>query len=451
MSAAGTSIRTLEEAHTGAFEATESFARHLDAIDPLRAFADEFLHPKGPFNGRALYFCGHSLGLQPRGVRTILDEELEEWATRAVVGHRKARRPWYDYHLRARDGLARVVGAQPEEVVAMNGLTTNLHLLMLSFHRPEGARRRLLMEKPAFPSDTYAVKTHLRARGFDPAEDLVEVSPREGEEFLRTEDVVAAIEREGDRLCSTMLAGVDFLTGTRLDIPAVVEAAHRVGATAGFDLAHAAGNVPLELHDWNADWAAWCHYKYMNSGPGAVAGAFVHKRHARSDLPRFAGWWGNEHETRFKMQLIPEFVPVAGADGWQLSNPPILALAPLLASLELFDRAGMDRLRLKSRVLTGWLEWLLREVHGDEVQVATPADVERRGAQLSLRFPKVDARAVHTTLAAAGAIVDFREPDVIRIAPAPFYNSFLDVWRFVDMLGPAFEGAHGIEVVGGFH
>ena len=447
----GGPIDSLEAAHVGAFEDSEHFARHLDSIDPLREFADEFLRPPGPFDGHALYFCGHSLGLQPRHVRMYLDEELEEWATLAVEGHRKARRPWYDYHLRAREALARVVGAKPDEVVAMNGLTTNLHLLMLSFHRPEGRRRKILMEKPAFPSDTYAVKTHLRARGFDPIADLVEVSPREGEECLRSEDVVAAIEREGDTLCSVMLAGVDFLTGTRLDIPAVVAAAHRVGATAGFDLAHAAGNVPLRLHEWGADWAAWCHYKYMNSGPGAIGGAFVHERHATSNLPRFAGWWGNEPSTRFKMQLIPEFHPVAGADGWQLSNPPIMALAPLLASLELFDRAGMDRLRTKSRVMTGYLEWLLRERHGDEVSVVTPSDPERRGAQLSLRFPKVDARAVVLTLRTAGAVVDFREPDLIRVAPTPLTNSFLDCWRLADILGPALQGAHGVEVVGGFH
>ena len=447
----GGPIDSLEAAHVGAFEDSEHFARHLDAIDPLREFADEFHRPPGPFDGRLLYFCGHSLGLQPKGTRAILGEELDEWARLAVVGHRKAARPWLDYHLHARQGLAAVVGARPDEVVAMNGLTTNLHLLMLSFHRPEGRRRKILMEKPAFPSDTYAVKTHLRARGFDPVADLVEVSPREGEEILRTEDVLAAIEREGDSLCSVMLAGVDFLTGTRLDIPAVVEAAHRVGATAGFDLAHAAGNVPLRLHEWGADWAAWCHYKYMNSGPGAIGGAFVHERHATSDLPRFAGWWGNEPATRFKMQLIPELRPVAGADGWQLSNQPILALAPLLASLELFDRAGMDRLRTKSRVLTGWLHWLLRERHGDDVLVVTPSDPERRGAQLSLRFPKVDARAVYMTLHTAGIVVDFREPDVIRVAPTPLYNSFLDAWRFAAALGPALRGAHGVEMVGGFH
>lgn len=447
----GGPIDSLEAAHVGAFDDSEAFARHLDAIDPLREFADEFLRPPGPFDGHALYFCGHSLGLQPKATRTILAEELDEWARLAVVGHLKAKRPWFDYHLHAREGLAKVVGAKPDEVVAMNGLTTNLHLLMLSFHRPEGRRRKLLMEKPAFPSDTYAVKTHLRARGFDPVADLVEVSPREGEECLRSEDVVAAIEREGDSLCSVMLAGVDFLTGNRLDLAAIVGAAHRVGATAGFDLAHAAGNVPLSLHEWGADWAAWCHYKYMNSGPGAIGGAFVHERHATSNLPRFGGWWGNEPATRFKMQLIPEFEPVAGADGWQLSNPPILALAPLLASLELFDRAGMDRLRLKSRVLTGWLHWLLRERHGDDVLVVTPSDPERRGAQLSLRFPKVDARAVYMTLRTAGIAVDFREPDVIRIAPMPLYNSFLDVWRFAVSLGPALRGAHGIELVGGFH
>ena len=447
----GGPIDSLEAAHVGAFEDSETFARHLDAIDPLREFADEFLRPPGPFDGHALYFCGHSLGLQPRLTRSILDEELAEWSTLAVEGHRKARRPWYDYHLRARDALARVVGAKPDEVVAMNGLTTNLHLLMLSFHRPEGRRRKLLMEKPAFPSDTYAVKTHLRARGFDPAVDLVEVSPREGEECLRSEDVAAAIAREGDSLCSVMLAGVDFLTGNRLDLALIVDAAHRVGATAGFDLAHAAGNVPLSLHEWGADWAAWCHYKYMNSGPGAIGGAFVHERHATSNLPRFGGWWGNEPATRFKMHLIPEFEPVAGADGWQLSNPPIMALAPLLASLELFDRAGMERLRLKSRVLTGWLHWLLRERFAGEIDVITPADVESRGAQLSLRFRNRNARAVHAALREQGAVTDFREPDVIRIAPAPFYNGFLEVFRLVEIMGPALRDAEHLVPTGAHH
>ncbi|MGA0172236.1 MAG: kynureninase [Phycisphaerales bacterium] len=447
----GGPIDSLEAAHVGAFEDSETFARHLDAIDPLREFADEFLRPPGPFDGHALYFCGHSLGLQPRLTRSILDEELAEWSTLAVEGHRKARRPWYDYHLRARDALARVVGAKPDEVVAMNGLTTNLHLLMLSFHRPEGRRRKLLMEKPAFPSDTYAVKTHLRARGFDPAVDLVEVSPREGEECLRSEDVAAAIAREGDSLCSVMLAGVDFLTGNRLDLALIVDAAHQVGAIAGFDLAHAAGNVPLSLHEWGADWAAWCHYKYMNSGPGAIGGAFVHERHATSNLPRFGGWWGNEPATRFKMQLIPEFEPVAGADGWQLSNPPIMALAPLLASLELFDRAGVDRLRLKSRVLTGWLPWLIRERFADEIDVITPTDVESRGAQLSLRFRRRNARAVHAALREQGAVTDFREPDVIRIAPAPFYNGFLEVFRLAEIMGPALRDAEHLVPTGAHH
>ena len=300
-------------------------------------------------------FVGNSLGLQPVAARAIIEQELDDWAQLGVEGHFDAARPWYPYHENLRDGFAHVVGALPSEVVAMNSLTVNLHLLMVSFHRPEGDRRILLMEDGAFPSDTYAVQSHIAARGGDPGTDIVRVRPEPGEDLLRTEDILAEIERLGDRLATVMLGGVNFRTGQLLDLAAITEAAHAAGAIAGFDLAHAAGNVPLALHDWNVDFAAWCTYKYLNGGPGAVGGAFIHERHATNgDIPRFAGWWGNDPDTRFRMHLEDTFVPVPTAEAWQLSNPPILAMAPLVASLDLFMEAGLPALRSKSRVLTGF-------------------------------------------------------------------------------------------------
>ncbi|MCZ7647486.1 MAG: kynureninase [Planctomycetota bacterium] len=423
-----------------AFGPLEEDARRLDAADPLRGYRERFHVPALPDGRSVAYFCGNSLGLQPKRARDLLVEELDEWRRRAVNGHFEGARPWFAYHEQFREPAARLIGALPSEVVTMNSLTVNLHLLMVSFYRPTRERFKILMEEPAFPSDTYAAQSQLRFHGFDLAAGLLRLRPREGEAALRTEDILARIETEGASIALVLLGGVNFVTGQWFDMPRITEAARRAGCTVGWDLAHAAGNVPLRLHDWGADFAAWCSYKYLNAGPGAVAGCFVHERHARSpDLVRFAGWWGNDPATRFRMQLNETFVPREGADGWQISNPPIFALAPLLASLELFDAAGMDALRAKSLRLTGYLEFLLDRLPAGFIEVATPRDPARRGCQLSIRVPG-RAKALRARLEAAGVVCDFREPDTLRVAPAPLYNSFHDVWRFAREL--ADEGAH---------
>lgn len=408
-------------------------AQRLDETDELKRFRAQFRLPEGVGDEAAAYMCGNSLGLQPVDVEARIARELSDWARLAVRGHHEARAPWYPYHERFRAPLSRVVGAKESEVVVMNGLTANLHLLMVSFFRPEGERSAILIERPAFPSDRYAVETQLRFHGLDPAEHLIEVGDPSGETPLDDAALIEAIEEHGHRIALIMIGGVNFLTGQFFDLAEIVRAGKAKGCTVGFDLAHAAGNVPLHLHDWGPDFAAWCSYKYMNAGPGAVAGAFVHERHHGADLPRFGGWWGNDPATRFKMQLIPDFQPVASADAWQLSNPPVLALAPLEASLDLFDAAGMDALREKSIRLTGFMEELLDEIPGRPVVVTTPRDPSRRGCQLSLRVgPR--AREIQAALEAAGVVTDFREPDVIRAAPTPLYNSFDDVARFVSAL-----------------
>jgi len=408
-------------------------ARELDRADPLREYRDHFLIPPSPAPDPAVYLCGNSLGLQPAGVAECVQRELEDWARLAVRGHLEARAPWYPYHERFRGPLSRLVGARESEVVVMNGLTANLHLMMVSFFRPTPGRSAILIESPAFPSDRYAVETQLRFHGLDPATELIEVEPREGEETLRDADLLEAIERHGDRIALVMIGGVNFLTGQRFDLAEITRHGHAKGCVVGFDLAHSAGNVLLELHDWDVDFAVWCTYKYLNAGPGAVAGCFVHERHHRASLPRFGGWWGNDPTTRFKMQLISDFVPVASADAWQLSNPPVLALAPLEASLDVFDRAGMAALRTKSVQLTGFMEEMIDEISGPEVTITTPRDAEQRGCQLSVRVgPR--AQEIQEALEAEGVVTDFREPDIIRVAPTPLYNSYLDVARFVSAL-----------------
>lgn len=427
---------SLAEVHVAAFDASEEFARHLDAIDPLRGHRAHFHVPRTRSGEETIYLCGNSLGLMPRRARELVDRELDDWARLGVEGHRAAGTPWFSYHEVFRETGARLVGARPGEVVMMNSLTVNLHLMMVSFFRPQGTRTRILIEEGAFPSDTYAVKTHLASRGLDWREHLVVATPRPGEHLLRTDDLEALIRREGDRLALSLLSGVQFRTGQAFDIRRLTAAAQGVGARCGWDLAHAAGNLELALHDWNVDFACWCSYKYLNAGPGAIAGCFVHERHGRDlDLPRYAGWWGNDPATRFRMQLIPDFTPREGADGWQLSNPPILAMAPLRASLELFDAAGMPALRAKSRVLTGYLYWLLREANpgGDGWEVVTPTDAEERGCQLSIRVHD-RPRERFAALSEAGVVCDFREPDVIRVAPTPSYNGFLECWRFARIL-----------------
>lgn len=411
---------------------TRNHAIALDATDPLRSLRNEFLIPKHKY-GEQLYFCGNSLGLQPRAARTHVQEVLDKWAMEAVEGHFTGQAQWMTYHEPLREPLARVVGALPSEVVAMNSLTTNLHLMMVSFYRPVAGRSAILIEAGAFPSDRYAVESQIRFHGFDPAHDLIEVVPDQEDGTLSMQAIERAIAEHGPRLALILWPGVQYRTGQAFDLDEIVRLGHAQGAVVGFDLAHAAGNLPLRLHDSNTDFAVWCHYKYMNAGPGAVAGCFVHERHARTERPRFVGWWGHEKETRFRMG--PDFVPTPGADGWQLSNPPILGLAPLHASLALFDKAGgMAALREKSEKLTGHLEELIRTRVDDVLQIITPADPQQRGAQLSLRVigGRERGRELFDYLVSVGTLGDWREPDVIRISPTPLYNRFIDIYRFVD-------------------
>ena len=404
----------------------------LDAADPLRPFRNEFLVPRHRERDQ-VYFVGNSLGLQPRGARAHVLEVLDKWAGEAVEGHFSGPTGWMNYHGLVREPLARLVGAQPGEVVAMNTLTVNLHLMMASFYRPTRERPAILIEAGAFPPDQHALESQIRLHGYDPATDLIEVQPDEAAGTLSMDAIAAAIEQHGPRLALVLWPGVQYRTGQAFDLAAITRLAHAQGAVAGLDLAHAVGNLPLSLHDDGADFAVWCHYKYVNAGPGAVAGCFVHERHGASNLPRLAGWWGHEVATRFRM--APEFVPSAGAEGWQLSNPPVLALAPLRASLEQFDRAGgMAVLRAKSEKLTGFLDSLVRRRLGDVLEIITPAEPARRGAQLSLRVAggRERGRELFDYLRDTGILGDWREPDVIRISPAPLYNRYSDVLRFVE-------------------
>ena len=405
-------------------------AEALDAADPLHGFRSRFHIPRHDGHEQA-YFCGNSLGLQPTGVRAALMQELDDWAALGVEAHFHGKHPWMPYHETVRDGLARVVGAQPVEVVAMNSLTANLHLLMVSFYRPTAERPAILIEAGAFPSDRHAVASQVRFHGFNPDTDVIELAPDEAGGTISMAAIERVLAEHGHRIALVLWPGVQYRTGQAFDLREISRLAHARGCTVGFDLAHAAGNLPLQLHDSGADFAAWCSYKYLNAGPGAVAGAFVHERHARSDVPRFAGWWGHDAATRFRMG--PDFVPSPGADGWQLSNPPILALAPLRVSLDLFAEAGMDRLRAKSERLTGYLEALIRRDCADVLDVVTPAEPARRGCQLSLRVAggRERGRALFDYLAARGIVGDWREPDVIRISPVPLYNSHADIRRFV--------------------
>jgi len=411
------------------FDPALSFARALDDADELAGLRREFHLPAGPDGRAAAYFAGHSLGLQPVAARAAVERELDAWARLGVDGHFKAGSPWYTAHEPLRDPLARLAGAQAHEVVAMNSLTVNLHLMLVTFFRPSPERFKILVEEGAFPSDNYAVRTQLRLCGIDPERGLAVCRTSAGG-AVRTEDVLALLAEQGREIALVLLPVVSHLTGEVLDLARIARAAREEGAVVGADLAHAMGNVELALHDWDVDFAVWCSYKYLNGGPGAVGGCFIHERHARrTGLPRLGGWWGNDPATRFRMHLQPAFEPCPSADGWQLSNPPILSLAPLAASLAQFDAARMPRLRAKSRRLTGYLErWVAHAAPG-RVESLGSGDPERRGCQLSLRVGE-QARDLHQALAAAGVVVDFREPDVIRAAPVPLYNSFHDVWRF---------------------
>ena len=412
---------------------SEQDALELDRSDEVPSRRDEFHIPPAPGGSypEAAYLAGNSLGLQPRSVRTILDEELRAWAELGVEGHVEGERPWKPYHAFLREPLARLVGAHPEETVAMNSLTVNLHLLMLSFYRPTQARHAIVIEDSAFPSDSYAVRSQAALHGFDPETAVIRLRPRADEDTLRTEDVLAALD---DRVALVLLGGVNYLTGELMDIPMITKAGHAAGAVVGWDLAHAAGNVPLALHDWDVDFAAWCSYKYLNSGPGAIAGAFVHERHLGGDLPRFEGWWSTEAKTRFEM--TPESRPPATPDAWQVSNPPIFSMSPVRTSLEIFDRIGIDVLRERSVRLTGFLAELLSGV----AEVITPADPARRGAQLSLRVAGGAGELSRRLRFEYGVIADSREPDVLRLAPVPLYSTYHDCWRAATALAELVTG-----------
>ena len=413
-------------------------ARRLDEADPLRGWRERFHHPV--IDGRpVLYFTGNSLGLQPRGVRSAIETELDAWAELGVEGHFHGPNPWFDYHRRLTPASARLVGAMESEVVCMNSLTTNLHLLFVSFYRPTATRFRIISERKMFPSDRYLLETQARFHGFDPEEAIVEIGPREGCTVIEEDDIVAAIEAQADEVALVFFGGVNYFNGQLFDMARLTAAAHGAGAVAGFDLAHAVGNVPLALHDWGVDFAAWCTYKYLNGSPGNVAGAFVHERHGqRFDLPRFGGWWGHDRERRFLMES--GFSPMEGAEGWQLSNAPVMGMAVLKAALDVFDEVGMEALRAKSVVLTRFLERVFSEVVADfegvELRLITPAEEARRGCQLSIGLGGTDRR-LFDELTRRGAITDFREPDVIRVAPVPLYNSFEDVFRLGEVLRAA--------------
>ncbi len=412
-------------------------ARARDAADTLAPFRKEFLFPTAASGDPYLYFTGNSLGLQPRRTQSYVVQELEDWAKLGVEGHFQARKPWFPYHEFLTEPMARVVGALPSEVVVMNSLTVNLHLLMASFYRPTAERSRILVLKYAFPSDRYAVESQVRFHGFMPESTVIELAPRAGEETVRVEDVMELIEVEGKQLALVLLENVNYLTGQAFPMKEITAAAHKQGATVGWDLAHGVGNLFIELHDSNADFAVWCSYKYLNGGPGAVGGAFVHERHARAELPKLAGWWGHDKKKRFEM--APKFEPIPGAEGWQLSNPPILQMAALRASLEIFDAATMTKLRKKSEALTSYLAELLRTLPGDRCHIITPMDAAQRGAQLSLRLKGSDQTWVEG-FRERGVICDFRRPDIFRIAPAPLYCGFEDVLRFNEILRAKITG-----------
>jgi kynureninase len=420
------------------YQTSAAFAMEQDERDPLRKFREQFFFPE--INGkRALYFTGNSLGLQPKNARVLIEEELEDWARLGVEGHFYSRRPWFSYHEQLTKKAATLVGALPEEVVMMNQLTVNLHLLMVSFYRPEGKRHKILCEARAFPSDQYALESQIRFHGYDPDLSLVEVHSRPGHHTIHLEDIEEAIRSHGNELALVMIGGVNYITGQLFDIPRITAAAHQVGAIAGFDLAHTAGNVPLKLHKWGVDFACWCTYKYLNSGPGSVGGAYIHEKHHNRDLARFAGWWGYDKQTRFRME--PGFKAIPGAEGWQISNAPVFNMAAHLASLDLFDQAGMDRLREKSIALTGFAEFLIEDINdslkkkGDSrlLEIITPKNPLERGAQLSI-VAHGRGKDFFSKMLETGIIADWREPNVIRIAPVPLYNSFLDVYALYETM-----------------
>ncbi|MBW8050303.1 MAG: kynureninase [Cytophagales bacterium] len=415
------------------YQNTLDFARQLDKKDPLKKYRDQFYIPQ--INGKpVIYFSGNSLGLQPKNVRAAIEQELLDWEKLATNAHFHGKNPWFHYHKFLTDATASIVGANTDEVVVMNSLTVNLHLMLVSFYRPTQNRYCIITENKPFPSDRYALESQVKYHGFTPEEAIIELMPEEGAHTLHTEDILKTIRSVGKELALVMIGGVNYYSGQAFDMEAIAKAAHEVGAVAGFDLAHAAGNLKMNLHDWNVDFAVWCTYKYLNSGPGGAAGAFVHEKHGSDpDIPRFAGWWGYDEEDRFLMKK--GFKPMKGAAGWQLSNAPIFPMAVQKASLDIFEAAGMDAIVQKSQLLTGYLEYLFNEIkkEKDSFEIITPSDKNQRGCQLSLLFYK-NGKEVYDKLTQAGVIADWREPSIIRVAPVPLYNTFEEVYRFGKML-----------------
>lgn len=411
------------------FTSEKSFALEMDSSDPLKNYREKFYIPKHTDEKEVIYFGGNSLGLQPKSLRSYVEQELLDWEKIALEGHTKAKNPWLPYHEFLTKQTAEITGAKPEEVVNMNSLTTNLHLLFVSFYRPVKKRFKILIEANAFPSDHYAVQSQIRYHGYDVKDSLIEMKPRENEDTIRTEDIEAMIEKEGDSIALIWFAGVNYYTGQAFNFEKIVKAGHRKGCIVGFDLAHATGNLELKLHDWNVDFAVWCNYKYMNAGPGAIGGAYVHEKHLNDlTIPKFLGWWGHDKQTRFLMDH--KYIPIPTVESWQLSNPPILQLASLKASLDIFEEAGMKALRIKSELLTSYLEFLLGQRKSENIKIITPSDKNERGCQLSLRINN-NGKELYNKLMQSGVVCDWREPDVIRVAPVPLYNSFEDVWKFV--------------------
>lgn len=423
---------SIELSTESSFKEGLAFAQQMDMQDPLARFRTYFHIPTDEDGNEFVYLCGNSLGLQPKSTKDYLEQELKDWGNLGVEGHFYAKNPWMPYHEFLTQAMADVVGAKPNEVVIMNTLSVNLHLMMVSFYRPTSTRNKIMIEYDAFPSDRYAVESQIRFHGFDPKDCLVELRAREGEVTLRDEDILATIEEHGDSLALVMLGNTNYYTGQFFDMKSITTKGHSVGAVVGFDCAHGAGNVPLELHDSGADFAVWCTYKYINSGPGSLGGCFVHERHASdANLPRFTGWWGHNKETRFGMR--DPFDPIQGAEGWQLSNPPILSMAAIKASLDIFAEAGMHNLRSKAIKLTIYMEFLIHQLENEMIAIITPAEVQRRGSQLSIQVKNTD-KLLFDKITKAGVIADWREPDVIRVSAVPLYNSFTDVYRFVEIL-----------------
>lgn len=417
------------------FENNLEFARNLDANDTLRKYRNEFLFPQ--HEGKdAIYFCGNSLGLQPKKTKAYIMQQLDNWAAYGVEGHFKTETPWMYYQKTTKESLSKLIGAKPIEVVAMNQLTVNLHLMMVSFYRPTSTRYKIIMEGSAFPSDQYAIESQVKYHGFNAEDAIIELYPREGEYTLREEDILNTIEENKDSLALVMMGGVNYYTGQFFQLKEITEKAHSVGAFCGFDLAHAMGNIPMHLHDWNVDFAVWCSYKYLNSSPGGISGIFVHEKHSTNpDTPRFAGWWGYKEDTRFLMKK--GYIPEPGAEGWQMSNVPVLTMAAHRASLDLFDEAGIENLRAKSLKLTAYMEYIIqqtnRKLGTEKYKIITPSEAERRGCQISIICTD-GGKKVFDELTNKGIIGDWREPEVLRFAPVPLYNSFEDVYRFGQIL-----------------